>query len=161
MLLFLDAGSEMNDQFTHGIGAAGAVAGGILGAVVGSAIGSVIDGTREDTREARKKLLDRANTDELIQLAAEGGASFRVAPADLRDARIEPTSTWHSMQHLGNKYVGLLYFGHADQGDMTLEIPSPNDMRIALAELPSVFDGDLAVNVELDRRSWQYVGKSS
>ena len=25
MLLFLDAGSEMNDQFTHGIGAAGAV----------------------------------------------------------------------------------------------------------------------------------------
>jgi hypothetical protein len=44
---------------------------------------------------------------------------------------------------------------------MTLEIPTPNDMCVALAELPSVFGGRLAVNVELDRRSWQYVSKSS
>ena len=59
------------------------------------------------------------------------------------------------MQHFGNQYVGLLCFQHPDHGDLTLEIPTPNDMQIALAELPSVFEDDLAVNVVLDRRSWK------
>jgi hypothetical protein len=159
MLLFLDAGPESNDQYKNGVGAAGAAAGGILGAVVGHALGSVIDSTREDSREARKKLLDTADTDGLIQLSLEGGVSFRIVPADVHDARIEPTSTWHTMQHLGNQYVGLLCFNHPDHGDMTLEIPTPNDMRLALVLLPAIFGARLAVKVELNRRTWQYVAK--
>jgi hypothetical protein len=159
MLLFLDAGPESGDQYTRGITAAGAVTGGILGAAVGSAIGSAIDYAREDVRYARKRLLDTASTEELIELSAEGGVSFRAAPADLLCARIEPTSTWHTMQYFGNQYIGLLCFQHADQGDVTLELPTPNDMRIALAELPVVFGDQLEVNVALDRRSWQYVSK--
>jgi len=155
MLLFLDAGPENKDQFKRGIGAAGAATGGILGAMVGLAVGSVIDSTRGDGLDARKKLLDTADTDELIQLSDEGGASFRARLDDLHNARIEPTSTWHTMQHIGNKYVGLLCFHHADKGDMTLEIPTANDMQTALDELPSVFVDDLDVNVILDRQSWQ------
>jgi hypothetical protein len=161
MLLFLDAGPETNDQCTRGIGAAGAVTGGILGALIGSAIGSVIDSTRGDTGATRKMLLDTADTAELIQLSGEESASFSVVPADLRDARIEPPSLWHTVQHFGKKYVGLLCFHHRDRGDMTLEIPAANDMQTAVAALPFLFGDDLAVNVVLDRHGWQWVGKPS
>ena len=65
------------------------------------------------------------------------------------------------MQFIGNKYVGLLCFDHIDRGKMTLEIPAASDMKIALAELPAALGDQLAVNVVLDRQSWQYVGKSS
>lgn len=152
MLLFLDAGPELNDQYARGISAAGAAAGGLLGAALGQVIGAAIDSTCVDAQFARRRLLDTADTDELIELAAEGGASFRALPADLRDARIEPTSTWHTMQFLGNAYVGLLCFHHEEHGDMTLEIPSENHMQTALAELPPLFGDRLAVNVVLDRR---------
>ena len=106
-------------------------------------------------------LLEIADTEELIQMAGEGGTNFRVAPADLRDARIEPTSTLHSMMFLGNKYIGLLCFRHPDRGEMTLEIPTENDMKSALAELPAAFGDGLAVNVMFDKRRWKYVGKPS
>jgi len=158
MLLFLDAGPETNDQFTRGIGGAGAVTGGLLGGLIGQALGAAIDSTRVDGGAERKYLLDTADTDELIQLANEGGASFRAELADLGNPRIEPTSIWHTIQHF-SKYVGLLCFHHPDRGNMVLEIPAANDMKTALAELPSVFGDDLAVHVMLDRRSWQYVAK--
>jgi hypothetical protein len=121
----------------------------------------MIDSNREDGGAARKRLLDVCDTEELVSMAGEEAASFRAVVEDLRKARVDPTSAWHTLQFLGNKYVGLLRFHHEGQGDMTLEIPTPNDMQIVLAELPAVFGDHLVVNVELDRCSWQYVAKTS
>jgi hypothetical protein len=66
---------------------------------------------------------------------------------------------WHSMQYLGNKYIGLFCFRHPDHGEMTLEIPGVDDMKIALAELPQAFGDNLDVKIEFDRQSWKYVAK--
>jgi hypothetical protein len=122
-----------------------------MGGAVGGLIGAAVAWQKQKQIERRGQLLDGADESALRQLAEEEKNSFRAAVEELQEVRIDPPSGWGRL-FSGASCIGLLKFTHAQQGVMTLELPTPEDVRVALAELPRLFGP--AVQTNLSWRSF-------
>lgn len=143
-LLFIALGTGGHAQ------AAGCAA---MGGAVGGLVGAAVVWHKQKQMERRGQLLDAADEPALRQLAEEEKNSFRAAVADLHDVRIDPPpSVWSRLFRGSAPCVGQLRLAHAQRGAMTLELPTPEDVRVALAELRRLFGP--AVQTSLTWRSF-------
>lgn len=135
-------------------GAALAATGGAIGGLIGAAVAwghmKQIE-VRKKQIELRQQLLDDSDESALRLLAASEKNGFRAAVDELQEVRINAPSGWKSVFG-GKQCVALLNFTHAQHGAMTLELPTHEDVRIALAELPRLFGP--AVQTNLSWRSF-------
>jgi hypothetical protein len=135
-LLFIALGAG----FVHG--AQFAAVGGAIGGLVGAAVAW----QKHKQMEQRLQVLNGADEAALRQLTDERTDSFRVAAADVHDIRIDPPSGWSRFLRQ-SQCAGLLKLTHAETGEITLELPTVEDVSAALAELPRLFGTALQVNV--------------
>jgi hypothetical protein len=154
--IYLRAGELLFIQAGPGSADAIAMQAAIQGGALGGLIGGLIAGKMKKKTEERQKELDQATWQELDEIIAQDKHSFRLCTADISDVCIEPRSFWHSALY-NPHHAALLRIWHRDRGKLTIELPTPEDVRIAMENLPSVLNGELAVNLAWDERRQRYV----
>jgi hypothetical protein len=97
------------------------------------------------TGSHQARTLDTASEASLRQLASEEG-SFSGGDIDLQGVQVNPPSKWVSILY-GSDHAGLLLFHHATLGKKKLELPTLDDVRLAVMMLPQVLGECVKVNV--------------
>jgi hypothetical protein len=129
--------------------------GGLPGALVGSLFGPGL----EKKTKARQQELDRASLRELLKLIEGDKHSFRAAPSELSDVRIEPKSIWHGAVYSNPFHVGLFRFKHRERGKITLELLWTEEMHVAVTYLPALLGEELSIKVVWNEEKKRYVCK--
>ena len=126
---------------------------GLIGALIHTAFA---EGERVEA-DNRQKLLDRADSEDLLALADDGPQSFRAGAADLRGSSLEIPSFWSRLFRFGFDCQGLLRLQHETRGEFIVELLGQNVIRTASDKLPSVLGDRLEVRAAWDRQAGRFV----
>jgi hypothetical protein len=132
-----------------------------LGGLLGAAVGGMIAGSMAQQRESRVRLrhdtLDMADVEHLIDMANREGESFELELSDVEEARIEGRNFWQ--HYFTTDCAARLLLLHGERGQVTIDMPKPDDVRVAMKQLPTVFGEKLVVNAAWDWGKGRYVPK--
>ncbi len=157
-LLFLYAPALEDESGTERVIKGVSVTGGLLGAAIGGMIAGTIAGQRRSRTHDRSLKLDLADTQELIDLAAREPESFRIDVDDLHAVRIEAPGL---CQHLfGTGCAARFYFRTVERGEVTVELPRPDDVGVAIKQLTAMLGDRLDVNATWDWGKNRFVPKA-
>jgi hypothetical protein len=109
--------------------------------------------------KARQQELGRASLKELLKFIELDKHSFRAAPSDLSDVRIDPKSIWQGALYSNPFHVGLFRFKHCERGKVTLELLWKQEMDVAITYLPALLGEALSINVVWNDDKERYVRK--
>jgi hypothetical protein len=85
--------------------------------------------------------------------------SFRTLFTDLEDVRIEALTFW---QHtFADRCAARLVFVDPERGEITVDLPKPDDVRIAIKQLIGVLGDQISVNATWDWGKGRYVAHAS
>ena len=157
-LLFLDAPAMEDRSGAENIVRGLAPMGGLIGGLVGATICEAMAAGRKGEVMRRRHELERADTEELKEMADCERTSFRAEVAGLSEVSIAALGFWERLFSEGA--AGRLNFYHRDRGRMTLVLPTPSDMRTAIEKLTTVLGEKLTVNAAWDYGNNRYVPKS-
>jgi hypothetical protein len=157
-LLFLEApvledvsGAE---RIIRGVSIQAGLVGWVIGATVAGAIG---DNRRSKTRN-RLLMLDVAATEVLVEMAEREGTSFVAEVDEVQEVRIEALTTWQNT--FAGGCAARLQFRHPERGPVSVDLPKPDDVRIAIKQLSAVFGDRLTVNATWDWNKERFVPRS-
>lgn len=157
-LLFLDAPAIDDVSGAERIIRGVSIQGGLIGWIVGSAVtGNIADDRRSKARN-RHLMLDVAEVPALVEMADHESTSFRVDVDDLGAVRIEGLSFWQNA--FADRCAGRLHFVHPDRGPVSVDLPKPDDVRVAIKQLAAVLGDKLTVNAAWDWGKERFVPKS-
>jgi len=146
-LLLVEAGANGSQTQAY------AAAHGLLGALIGAWIAS-----RQKKKAAQLRArLDGLSVDGLRERAEEQG-NLRVPVADFSEVRIEPPSFWHGVKYSNSTHAGIIYC-QVHGKKYTLELPTVEDMKIAVAALPKLLP-DVVVNAVWSVTKYKFVKKT-
>jgi hypothetical protein len=148
-MLLLNAGMENPNQT--------AVTFMALGGLVGGLVGHFIAQSQRRTAEARQRVLDDADTRELVRLASQERDSLWLSISDVVNASIEPISFWRGLRT--ESCVALLHLEHRECGPITLELPTPLEARMAMEYLTPLLGERLVSGVVWDKKKQRLVHK--
>jgi hypothetical protein len=157
-LLFLDAPAPEDRSGAENVVRGLSPMGGLLGAMIGGVISDAIAAGRKAEGRRRRDDLDRADLQDLQDMADGERTSFRAEVAGLAEVSIVALSFWERL--FTETCAGRLSFHHRDHGRMTLTFRAPHDMRTAIQQLTAVLGDDLVVNAVWDHGKNRYVLKS-
>jgi hypothetical protein len=149
-LLLLNAGTENPDQIAFTAMA--------LGGLLGALIGHFIAQSQRKNVAARQRMLDAADTRDLVRIASEERDAVWVGMADVETASFEPISFWRGL--VTSNCVALLHLEYRDCGRITLELPTGVEVRMALEHLTPLLSERLVSKVVWDKKRQRFVDKA-
>jgi hypothetical protein len=157
-LLFLEAPALEDESGAERVVKGLSLQGGLIGYAIGSTIAGAIASDRRAKARDRQWALDMACTERLMELAECEGTSFMLHIDDLDHVRIEALGFWHHL--FAANCSARLRFVHCVRGPITIELPKPDDVRVAIKQLPSVFGEKLSIRAAWDWRKNRFVARS-
>jgi hypothetical protein len=150
-MLLLNAGMENPDQTTVAFVAFGGLIGGLIGHFL-------TQGQRKNA-EARQRLLDDAETRDLVRLASRERDALWIPMTEVASAAAEPQSFWRSL--FTANCVALLHLESPSGIRTTLELPTATEARMAMDYLAPLLGERLVTRLVWDKKKQRFVGSSS
>ena len=138
-LLFLGAESNQGKEFQ---GFAFMMAGAAGGAIAKG----IIDAHNKPRTEALHRTLDDADTEELRQMARDGGSHFWIEAKSVAEAVLGPVGIWDGLFH-GSELPGILSLKRFHGRRLKCAVASYGGLRVAMQELPNVLKERVAVKI--------------
>jgi hypothetical protein len=131
---------------------------GLVGWVIGSSVAGAIGDSRRSKTRNRLLMLDVAATEVLVEMAEREGMSFVADVDEVQEVRIEALTYWQNA--FAGGCAARLQFRHPERGPMSVALPKPDDVRIAIKQLAAVFGERLTVNATWDWNKHRFVPRS-
>jgi hypothetical protein len=154
-LLFIDCPASDDRGSAENVVRGVSIQGGLVGAMVGGLISDALQSDRLAKSRDRNWTVNMADISELIEMAERESDSFVVDIDDLQEVQIEALTFW---QHtFADRCSARLRFVHPIRGRMSIDLPRPDDVRVAIKQLTPTFGDRIAVNATWDWRKERYV----
>jgi hypothetical protein len=156
-LLFVNAPARDDRSGGENVVKGVSMQGGLIGGMIGGAVAATMAGNRHAKARERAQKLDLADTQELIELAENEPQSFAVNIDRLEDVRVEAIGFLENC--FSDRCSARLHFRHHTRGNVAVDLPTPDDVRVAIKQLTALLGDRLEVNAAWDAGKQRWVAK--
>ena len=154
-LLCLDCPSHDDCRSAQRMAGDLSLEGGVRGAALGSLIADRLDAEWRTGAYVRRAALDLADLQALMSLAGTESCSFRLDFADLRAVGIDALGFWE--RTVIDRCAARLHFWHPVRGQVAIDLPRTDDVRVAMARLSAALGEKLETDAVWDSQKQRFV----
>jgi hypothetical protein len=132
--------------------------GGLVGVLVGNIVANRLARDRQTKTYARHGELNLASPQILLALADEEPDSFRIDFADIKSVGIDGLGFWQ--RAINDGIAARLHFWHPVRGQVEVDLPCPEDVRVAMTHLGAILGDQLETDAVWDWENERFVSKA-